>query len=721
MSSVLTIGGSTITRTTAKIVLNRLTLSLDRPDELEFAELACDLPGSYAPEAAVTLTVDGTLSFSGWIFARHPDGFGQSSGRVGYRCLGLSYGASLVAVTASDGTGQMAFNLPITDPDYSEAEAGLDVGTMISQALAQHSTQLGAIGVSTDATTATQLAALTSVPPEPVYVSGNSLWVQLQQLLEQWYGSRYALRVEPSGLVRVWDTTSLTAKTITLDTDPAILTSMSEDTSECYTQVVLRGRADIEPAYLSLTEGTLEEGWTPTDEAAWTIDDFLQPKDGADIGDITAQTSTTITVQSDDGARTWAINYWSGIQGQVSVDNTSVAGVDEFEYRNITANTALTAGGTSTLTLDRALTATGFDRYSVRAVTPTSGLAGVWRKYTIPNTYVAQHLQQRFNHSVPFYTSGQGVAQVTGPVGVIEYSGFGFSGLQFPLNFEIIPYDGTTDGYLLFYTPVVMITTSNADLQAGGSAVNAPSDVIVLVPYSRGTLEVTSPSGGGYSGTAYSDFGVQRTLYRDYSTWVDAGNSGSMQILADAILATTSNAVREGSITYFDKYSDALPSGSWPIAINIAKATGTTSWESMAAPARTVTLEWPQEGAAIWTTRLSFSTRRQMFSGDRLYMHPMYGEGGFLSGVQGVVAPGGATFGGLAAGAHEVGFGDVGAHLAGASGASGLASAGEAATSGLASVGVAASEAMGGQLDLLSGGGASGPAPEEPPGVRDAE
>ena len=650
MASVLTIGGSTISRASARIVLNTMTLSLDgQPDELAFTELNATLPGSYAPEETVTLTDGTTTLFSGWIFSRESSGFGQVSGRVGYRALGLSYGASLIAITASDGTGTMAFNLPITDPYYSATESGLSVGTIISQVIAQHSTQLTAMGISTDSTTTTQLSALTIVPPEAIYIAGNSLWGQLLQFLQQWYGNRYALRVEPSGLVRCWDTLTLTTETITLDTDPAILSSISEDTSECYTQVVLRGRDDVEPVYLSLHDGTLVGeaasggGWTAAEQGEWTIADYLYPQGGYDQGKITALTSTVVTVQSDYAAASWPVNYWSGIQGQINCINPVATGIDMTEYRHITADSALTAGGTATITVDRAFAATGYTRYQITGI--PSGLSQVWRKYMIPNTYIAEHLVEQFNFAVPFSTSQSAVAMTTGPAAVLCYNaGGGGAGIdvQIPVNFEVVPYDGTNPGYLLFFIPTCVSTNQNtqATLEAGGTGVVGPTDIIALVPYSRGTLTVTSPSAGGYSGTAYSRFSVERTLYRDYPTWIDAGNSSSMQELADLILSTVSNAVQEGSVTYFDRYAPALPDGSWPIALNLAKATGTTGYESMGAPVRRVELTWPQDGAAIWTTTLHFTTRRQMFSGEKVYVHPMYLDSGApLSGVQQTMVP----------------------------------------------------------------------------------
>jgi len=151
------------------------------------------------------------------------------------------------------------------------------------------------------------------------------------------------------------------------------------------------------------------------------------------------------------------------------------------------------------------------------------------------------------------------------------------------------------------------------------------TDIQVAVPYSRGTLTAQAPV-SGYSGTAYTRFGVQRTLYRDYPTWFDFGSTSNMLLLAQAILATVSNVVQEGSVTYFGLYSTALNNhvAGTPIALDLAGFTATTSFEGMAAPVREVTLEMPQSGAAGWITRLRFSTRRQQYSADRLYVHPMF-------------------------------------------------------------------------------------------------
>lgn len=649
MASVLVIAGSTVNREAAHIRLNRLTHSLDRPDELEFTEGEGIFPGTFAPEDTVTLTVDGTLEFAGWIFSRSYQGAGTGSIQIGYRCMSLRYGAYLIPVTASDGAGQMAFNLPVTDQDYSSTEAGLSIGTILGQVFAQHSGQLGAIGISQDGTTGTQLAALTVVSPDPVYVQGNNLWAQVEQVLQQWYGSKYALWITPSGKIRVSDTTALTAETLTFGTDPFVLDSLTEDTSECYTQVILRGRQDIEAAYVSLLEGTLIDPHTGADEAAWTLYDFLYPPNAFSTGIVNSNTSTTLTITSDDPLEHWGVNYWSGIQAEVDAIDTISVNIDGHNWRRIISNTALTAGGTSVLTVDRAMTSSTFDRYAIRG--QPSATSGVYREYTLFNTYVAQHLQHRFNHSFPWSPSQGTLMQTLFPQAVICMTPAvgGASIVQWPLDFEIIPFDGTTDGRIRFYVPTVTVVPQNDQnaLVTGGAAVTPPTDIIAMLPYSRGTLQAQAPS-SGYAGTAYTRFNVQRTLYRDYPTWLDRADITSLTTLAGQILDTVSNVVQEGSVTYLGKYSTALVGGSWPISLSLAKDDATIGFESMAAPVRQMSIEWPQSGASPWVTRLSFSTRRQIYSGDRLYVHPMFAEGGFFGGMSQIMSPGAPVMGGEA-------------------------------------------------------------------------
>lgn len=636
MASVLTIGGATIDRAdnATRCILNRLTLSLDQPDALEFAQVGTTLPGAWHPGQAVTLTVDGALAFSGQVTSRHP-ATGPGGITVGYRALGLKWLANRIPVTnGQDGTGQIVYNLPSSDDDYIASESGLSVGTILSDVFTAHATALAALGITTDATTASQLAALTIVPDEPVLFQGSRLWNSIEDFLTQWY-PQYAAYIPAAGTIRVVDTTAFPATTYTLDSDPVELESIAEDASECASRVVLRGYADVEPAYLSLAAATLSEAFTATDKAAWTWYSFTQPAGAADSGTISTVTSTQVTVSSSDATTTWSVNYWSGIEGWIFVYDPAATGITFGEWRHITANTALGAGGTSVITLDLPLNNSGYTAYTIAG--QPLGTSETWRTYNVVPTYVGQHLVKQFPRSVPWRATDS-VVQTNYPAAVVCWSSSGSPPfIEFPATFEVLP----LTGQIRFSEPTVRIFGTLSNLELGGSHTDGiPDDIQVLVPYSRGALTaVYPPDVGGvaqYDGPAHALYGLERTYYRDYRNWVYAGDATSYQALAQQVWNTVNAPVIEGTLAYQGKLSAALTLGT---SLNLTGNGYTTGYEAIAAAVRTVTLEWPQEGATPWVTRLEFSTRRRAYSGDKLYEHPMFAAGSPFAFQEGTLAP----------------------------------------------------------------------------------
>ena len=179
-------------------------------------------------------------------------------------------------------------------------------------------------------------------------------------------------------------------------------------------------------------------------------------------------------------------------------------------------------------------------------------------------------------------------------------------------TFDVVPYDGTTPGFLVFHKPLNLYWNA------------VPCDVKVLVPYSLGPLAAVAPA-SGFEGTAYTTDGVEQTLYRDLPQWLDYRDQTAMEQLAQETLDTVKNTVCEGSLTYYGKLSGALTKGT---ALNLAATTHATGCETMNALVRQVALDYVplQGGGAVWVTRLSFSNRMKPFAGDRLYNHPSYGS-----------------------------------------------------------------------------------------------
>jgi hypothetical protein len=291
------------------------------------------------------------------------------------------------------------------------------------------------------------------------------------------------------------------------------------------------------------------------------------------------------------------------------------SGLQQIEARRVTACTALSAGGTATLTLDRPLANGGYTQYHL--VGQPAGLSACWRLYDIANTYVAGHLMKKFPRPVP-WRSSDAVVLTNYPTAVVCWSPDGHPPyLESPATFEVLP----ETGQIRFSEPVVRVFGTPANLQAGGAQTDGiPADLKVLVPYSRGTLTATAPA-AGYAGTAYVVDGLQRTLYVDVPSWTDGGELANMQALAQAILNTVQDAVVEGSITYHGKYDAGLAPG---LALNLAGDGYPTGWEDLNAPVRTFTLDWPQTGGSRWTSTFLISTRRRAFTGDRLFLHQAF-------------------------------------------------------------------------------------------------
>ncbi len=617
MASVLKIGGATVDRRASRIVLERLHLQVDDGyDSLEFTEVATSLPGLFGGRDPVELTVDGVVAFRGEVVSSHPGGVGSGPISIGYRAMGLEWLANRIPVTAPDGTGRIAYNLPPTDLDHMEADAGLSVGAILKRLFDLHAAELAAAGVG--AYDPAELAALDVVPPEAVELSGG-LWNAVRGLLRRWC-NKYVPWIEPAdGSIAIRSQLGgLTPLLLTLDADPITVDGLSRDHSECCTRAVVRGGPDVEAAYLDFADGGLAKGWTPEQEADHDESDFTQPKDAADLGAISGMTSTTLTVESDDAAKAWPANHWSDVVAEVVAYNPAAAGITFSESRRVTACTAMTAGGTATLTVDLPFNNSGYTRYSIRGLYSPRAL--VWRRLNIANQYVARRLVKRFGRAVRWSPVDGAAVMTTSPQAVICWSdGCSKPWNEFPLTFDVVPYDGTTDGHIVFHSPINRVW--NAE----------PCDVKVLVPYSRGALSVAAPA-SGFEGTAHAEDGVERTLPIEIPGWLDRRDLESYRKLAQEQLDCVKNTVCEGSITYGGKLTAALAKGA---AVNLARVGGTTGYEGMDALARAVVLDWlpTSPDGARWVTRVAFSNRMKPFAGDRLYIPPAWGSQAALAGA----------------------------------------------------------------------------------------
>jgi hypothetical protein len=664
LSGVLTVNAvayGASARSAARVRLVALNRSIDGYDTLEFVQAARGAVPLWSRGMPVSLTTDtgggAVLRFSGVI-----TDIGWQQGATGwalsYTAQGLRYQADQVPVSASDGTGTIVYNRQPNDLYYLASESGLDVGTILARVLTVQETAdaLDALGVggytslsppTLPAATTASFALLTVVPPSPCRLTGPVLSA-LEQFATRWH-PKYVLELRPDGVLVAKDTTDTAVfvpATVTLGSNSGVGTpgahwpSVRSSTSRCYTRVLVRGGPEVEAMLLSTADGTLVRGWTGGQESAWTLYDFTQPKGFVSTGAITGITGNTATIDPTDALAAWAINYWSNAEADVYMTDSTAAGISQSQQRHVTANSAVSAGGTGTVTWDASwpVDSTTYDTY--RLVGRATGNVDVGRLYLVRepstgdtglSTYIGAHLVKRSAKAVRwannektlelYYTTGAvegGSVPVTEPADVEPVPSLG--GFRF-----VQP----TPTY--FGNPTTLNTGWPADVAHG-----LPIDVQVLALYSRGALSVAVPADIAgvpqYEGTAFTADGVEETFPLEVPTWIWKNDLAAMTTLGQEHLDSFKDVVYEGSQTY-----SVLPAWdflSFGTSLNIAISGLTSPWSAMNAPIRSVRLEWcgPGTGSPHRVT-VSFSTRRKAFTADELYIPAAFATGSPLSHI----------------------------------------------------------------------------------------
>lgn len=594
----------------------------------------------------VTLKTDGTLRFVGNIESIQHHQI-ETGWAITFRALDLKHRADFATVFGADGGNQATYNRPPTDPLYIPSDAGMSVGAIVARILtiAANASVLNGYGVGAytgspppwvlPAATTTDLAALTVVPPRLVSLGGDGLFAVLEQFIQSWH-PKFTLWIQPDGTIRCTNVFTMTTHAIVIPgeygaADPVSWPQLTRDTAGCFTQVQVTGLS-IRPAICSILDGTLAKGWSPTDETNWTLADFQSPIDSTDTGNLSSVTTSTCVVTSDFATAHWATNFWdqSNRLGWITFINPGATGITLHDSRKITSCTALTPGGTATITWDAGdpLDSLSYSRY--RIVGTAGPLLDVGRLFTFREpvgpllgtaTYVGSHLQARFPQPMPWSNNGK-TFLTSVPVGVVMWSPSGAAPwLEFPVVFDLVP--GT--GQIRAIQPVVMPFASTATLNKGYPTtfpMGKPYDVKIMVPYNRGLLAATAPGVGAYSGTAYTQDGIQRIKYVPLNTWNYAGDSTNIQALAAELLAVYQDAVVEGTLTYHG-IPGAFDPFAMGYALSLTVANATSPWDGLNLPVRAVSLRWPQGGGTLHTVTWHLSNRKRAFQGWDLYVHPI--------------------------------------------------------------------------------------------------
>jgi len=559
--------------------------------------------------------------------------------------------------------------------------------------------------------TVTDLAALTIIPPFRITFAGERILQSIESSLQATYPT-YWVHVDVTGNIRFLNTLAFTGNTITLGGSDVrwLMPSLHRDLSDCYSQLIVRGDLCVSGVTLAVkpwpgsssSDGGLQEnfqfGSYSTNAAAiadWNPADFqtFSLQTGQDQGSCTCTSTTQVVITSQNTSLTLTADQLdqtsTGQHAVLTVYSDTIANLQQMFSARVIANTAMTAGGSSTLTLDRPLPATTYNAYRLYALSTLGNV--VWRRYKVTNSAIAAQMQQFFPYPFAFRNSdGTAATMTTSPVCSVYWSSSGSPPYnQSSIGVQIDPVSGT------------VTTVSPTSLVYGGSVVTPPTDVQVFLPVANGTLEVQSPSSSGYAGTLYTVEGIQRTKTVTVREWRDYSLSSNMQAYSDQLFSAICDVVVEGTIGYLGLATTYLAPGQ---AVSITGNGYTTGYESVALPVASIDIQFnPGPGGTSYVSTLHLSNRRARYSGDVFIRPAITGQqigsnawasnaytplsnylksglgGGFAGEVGGAVsdfvAAGGSAIGGFGGDAAGAG-GGFGAEGGGAGGGFGAAGAG---------------------------------------------
>jgi hypothetical protein len=659
MPDVFTINGTTITLADHNAGLDRcVPIIKGGLPELHFARILGPLKptgGAALPDPwsaqPVTLAVGTgpTLIFVGDVVG-YIDLFMRGVGWVReYRALGLKNRAAYVpntdAITLTDTS---VFNLPADDLNYVGGRAGLTVGAIVTAILTMvtNATALDGYGIGAytsmgpppvlPSLTVSDLAGLTVIPPWRVSISGERILQSLESFVQSCHPNHW-LHIQPDGTIRFLDQRAANPNTITIGTDPRQgLPTLTRDYADSYSQVEVRGNTTAVPIILQTlpwegsadTDGGLQEAfaWNGHTSAAakalWRPSDFQQPgtfSAGNATGSVTVTDATHVVVTCSDATQTWAANFWgqssSEAQGNVYLYGDSIPGIGQYAAAKVVANTALTAGGTSTLTLDPPLTSLVYNSFKLWGLAFDGSI--VYRKYAITNTDVAAALLNYFPYPVAVQLAvvGNAAWQTSSIQGFVQVPEVGSSGPPYITGGANITVD-PVGGYVYFDRPTAFIVN-----QAAGSYI-PPYNVVVLLAMANGALKTIVPSPTTFSGTLFTVEGVSRTKIITVRDWSDASNVGNMTTFATEFLESVQDVVVEGTVPYFGLLELYLVCGSTGQAVSITGNDSVTAydtgWEALALPVVSVELVFNcgADGTS-YQTNLQLSNRRGRYTADQ--------------------------------------------------------------------------------------------------------
>jgi hypothetical protein len=602
------------------------------------------------PDNVAALTAYGIGAFSS-----------AGSGGAGTAVLGGTRGWQVSSITvAGPGTGYtVAPTVVISGACTTQAVYTANVSAGQITSFSQVNAGAGYLAPPTviistlPAVTITDLAALTVIPPFRVDFAGERILASIESVVQTCHPNHWlhvvgdTIGSDVVGTIRLMDQRAFTSNTVTLgvpgstpETDGTygsrwLMPSLHRDLADCYSQLIVRGGLCTGSTTLAVKQwpgSSFTSTWSPSGsgsianggllpwfsgwggyttnaaaEAAWSPSMFatLSLQAGQDQGSCTCPSTTSVVITSQNTALTLASDQLdqtnTGLHAQLTVFADVISGVQQSFTVRVTANTAMTAGGTSTLSLDRALPSTSYNSY--RLTMSSSGGNVVWRRYKVMNATVAAAMQQVFPYPFAFRNSdGTAAAMTSAPVCTVYWSASGNP-----------PYNQSTIGVQIDPVAGTITTVSPTSLVYGGGVVTPPTDVQVFLPIATGELSVQYPT-SGYAGTLYTVEGIQRTKTITVRAWTDYSLNANMAAYAYEQFTSFCNVVVEGSISYLGLPTTYLAPGQ---AISITGNSYTTGYESVTLPVASIDIQFnPGPAGTTYVSTMNLSNRQARFSAD---------------------------------------------------------------------------------------------------------
>jgi hypothetical protein len=330
------------------------------------------------------------------------------------------------------------------------------------------------------------------------------------------------------------------------------------------------------------------------------------------VGSCVCADTVTITITPADKTIRWPANWWdqtgTGHQGQVQLLSDTITGVTQKWSARIVANTALSPGGSCSLTIDAPVPALSYTAFQIYG---TGGGAGVvYRRYGIPAPFGAL-IQQMFPYETP-YRRGNELAEslVSTPQASVFYSANGLPPYQVQsVGIAAIDPDA---GTVTLTKPSALVFSPN------GTTLVPVNDVQFFLPIAVGSLEVAYPPDVAgvpqYAGTSHAVEGLTDTKTISCHEWRDPGNTANMQAWAREQHGACSDTIVEGDVSYRGKLAAALTPGH---KVNLPGNGYTTGLEAIALPIARCALEYhSSRSPTSHTTTIHLSNRRVPYSGE---------------------------------------------------------------------------------------------------------